>query len=150
MECHGGAGYVEESILPRLLRESPVNSIWEGSGNVMCLDVLRAMTREPETIPALIEDMEKGRGCNEHLDASIDRVKDSLANPSDLEVKARRFIEQLILTLQGSILVRHGNATIAEAFCASRLGGDWGHEYGSLPSGTDFDTIIQRSTPAIA
>ena len=150
MECHGGAGYVEESILPRLYREAPVNSIWEGSGNVMCLDVLRAMTREPETVPALLSDIEKARGADRRLDAAIDRLKDTLRNTKDFESQARRVVEKMSLTLQGSVLVRHGNPTAADTFCATRLGGDWGGEYGSLPAGTDFDALVARATPAVA
>ncbi len=150
MECHGGAGYVEESILPRLYREAPLSSIWEGSGNVMCLDVLRAMTREPETVPALFAEMEKGRGGDKRLDAAIDSLKDTLRNTKDVESQARRIVEKMILALQGSVLVQNGNAAIADTFCATRLGGDWGGEYGSLPASTDFDAIVARTTPATA
>jgi len=148
MECHGGPGYVEESIMPRLYREAPINSIWEGSGNVMCLDVLRAMQREEAAIPAFVAELDAARGANAALDAAADTVKRELADPKDLEVRARGVTELMALTLQGALLVRHAPAAIADAFCASRLGSRWTGAYGTLPSGVDFDAIIDRAQPA--
>ena len=145
MECLGGAGYVEESILPRLYREAPVNGIWEGSGNVICLDILRAMQREPESIGIFLDELETARSADIRLDRAIDALKDDLADPSELELRARRITESMALALQGSLLVRHAPAAVADAFCASRLAGDWHHSYGTLPVGTAFDKITERS-----
>jgi putative acyl-CoA dehydrogenase len=150
MECLGGAGYVEESPLPRLYRESPLTSIWEGSGNVMCLDVLRAMNREPETAPAFLGELEQARGGDKRVDAAIDRLKAMLSDSGNLELRARRLVEQMALTLQGALLVRYGNPAVAEAFCASRLAGDHGDEYGTLPPHVDFETILNRAAPVEA
>lgn len=149
LECHGGAGYVEESIMPRLYREAPLASIWEGSGNVMCLDVLRAMQREPDTLPALLHELEGAKGADKRLDRAIERIHAELAVRDDLETRARRLVEQLALTLEGAQLVRHGHPAVADAFCASRLERKKGEEYGTLPRGTAFDAIIERATPNV-
>lgn len=150
MECFGGAGYVEESPMPRLYRESPLTSIWEGSGNVMCLDVLRAMNREPETAPAFLGELEKARGMDKRVDAAIEKFKAMLSDTNNLELRARRLVEHMARTLQGSLLVRFGNSAVAEAFCASRLAGDHGDEYGTLPPHVDFETILNRAAPVEA
>jgi putative acyl-CoA dehydrogenase len=147
MECLGGAGYVEEAPLARLYREAPLTSIWEGSGNVMCLDVLRAMNREPDTASAFLAEVEAARGGDKRLDAAIDALKKTLLDTDKLELRARRLAEQMALVLQGALLVRYGHQAITEAFCASRLAGDHGNEYGTLPPSTDFDTIINRAAP---
>ncbi|MGI9426505.1 MAG: acyl-CoA dehydrogenase family protein [Hyphomicrobiaceae bacterium] len=147
LECHGGPGYIEESIMPRLYREAPVNSIWEGSGNVMCLDVLRAMQREPESVPALIGELEMARGVYRALDAAIDELKNELTHFEDLETRARALTERLAVVWQAALLVRHAPDAIADAFCASRLGERWTGTYGVLASGTDFDAIIARAMP---
>ncbi len=144
MECHGGGGYVEESIMARLYREAPLNSIWEGSGNVICLDVLRAMRRQPGAVEAFIAEVEGGRGADHRLDGAIDRLKDMLNDEKELETRARLITERMALVLQGSLMVRHAPAALADAFCASRLGGDWGRAYGTLPSGVAYDKIIER------
>jgi putative acyl-CoA dehydrogenase len=148
MECHGGPGYIEDSIMPRLYREAPVNSIWEGSGNVMCLDVLRAMFREQAAVPAFLAELEAARGGNAQLDAAIEALKGELENPEDLELRARGITEMLATALQGALLVQHAPAAIGDAFCASRLGARWMGAYGTLPAGVDFDAIIDRATPA--
>jgi putative acyl-CoA dehydrogenase len=149
LECHGGNGYVEESILPRLYREAPVNSIWEGSGNVNALDVLRAMGREPESVAAFLGEVERGQGSDARLDRAIADLKRELANhPDDAETRARRVVERMALALQGSLLVRYGDPAVADAFCASRLGGDWGHSLGTLPPGARFTAIVERHRPA--
>ena len=145
LECHGGPGYIEESIMPRLYREAPLNSIWEGSGNIMCLDVLRAMQREPATIPALMSELTLGRGANTALDAAINNLQNELNNPDDLEGRARMVTEMMALAWQGSLLVQHAPAAVSDAFCASRLGNRWSGAYGALPPGVDFDAIIQRA-----
>jgi putative acyl-CoA dehydrogenase len=150
LECLGGAGYVEEGPMPRLYREAPLTSIWEGSGNVMCLDVLRALNKEPETAPALLGELERARGADARLDAAIDAIKRELGNASQIELRARRIVEKMALALGGALLVQHGHPAVAEAFCASRLAGDHGGEYGTLPATVDFDAIIDRAAPVPA
>jgi len=146
MECLGGNGYVEEAILARLYREAPVNAIWEGSGNVICLDVLRAIVREPDALPALRAEIALARGADRRLDAAIARLDADLSDPSDAESRARRTVEQLALALQASLLVRHAPAAVADAFCAGRLG-DGGLLFGTLPEGVDTDAILARALP---
>jgi putative acyl-CoA dehydrogenase len=148
LECHGGNGYVEESIMPRLYREAPLNSIWEGSGNVNALDVLRAMDREPESVTAFISEVEEARGADPRLDRSVDDLKSELSNGPGAEAGARRLVERMAVVLEGSLLVRHGDPAVADAFCASRLGGDWGHSFGTLPEGLQLDSIVQRHRPS--
>jgi putative acyl-CoA dehydrogenase len=147
LECHGGNGYVEESILPRLYREAPLNSIWEGSGNVNALDVLRAMTRDPESVTAFFDEVERPLGVDARLDAAISRLRRELTDPAEAEARARRVVEQMALVLQGSLLVRHGDPDVAAAFSASRLGGDWGHTFGTLRPGPHLASIIDRHRP---
>ncbi|HEY3958462.1 MAG TPA: acyl-CoA dehydrogenase family protein [Streptosporangiaceae bacterium] len=147
LECHGGNGYVEESGMPRLYREAPLNSIWEGSGNVTALDVLRAMTREPEAVQALLTEIGLAAGADPRLDSAIGEVSEALADLATIEPRARRVAERAVLALQGSLLVRYGHPAVAEAFCASRLGGDWGHTFGTLPPGLEFGAIIERAIP---
>ena len=147
LECHGGPGYVEESILPRLYREAPVNSIWEGSGNVMCLDVLRAIGREAEAIPAVMAELEKARGNHPNLDRAIDDLRDELADSDGLEGRMRMVTEMMALTLQGALLTRHGDSAVADAFCASRLAPRYRGAFGTLPKGLDLDAIISRALP---
>ncbi|WP_134764725.1 acyl-CoA dehydrogenase family protein [Nocardioides sp. 1609] len=145
MECLGGNGYVEESGLPRIYRELPLLSIWEGSGNVAALDALRAMGREPESVERFLAEVELAAGADHRLDDAVAAVKRELADPDDLEVRARRVVERLALVLQGSLLVRHAPAAVADAFCASRLARDWGGALGTLPTGLDLDAIIERA-----
>jgi putative acyl-CoA dehydrogenase len=147
LECLGGNGYVEESGMPRLYRESPVNSVWEGSGNVNCLDVLRALEREPESREAFREELDLARGANRHLDAAVDRLGADL-DVAD-EAGARRLVELLALCLQGSLLVRHVPAEVADAFCATRLGSEGGRAYGTLPPGVDTAAIVERHRPRL-
>jgi putative acyl-CoA dehydrogenase len=147
LECFGGAGYVEESGMPRLYREAPLASIWEGSGNVMSLDVLRALTRSPRSLEVFLGEVELAAGADRRLDERVDQLKRQFADPETLEGRARRVVESMALCLQGSLLVRHGEPAVADAFCSSRLGGDGGLEYGTLPGGSDFATIIARSQP---
>jgi putative acyl-CoA dehydrogenase len=147
LECLGGAGYVEESGMPRLYREAPLASIWEGSGNVMSLDVLRALARSPRSLEVFLHEVEQARGANAQLDASVAKLKDRFSDPSTLEQRARRVVEQMALCLQGSLLVRSAPPAVADAFCASRLSDEGGLEYGTLPAGVDFESIIARSRP---
>ncbi len=148
LECLGGPGYIEDSMMPRLYREAPINSIWEGSGNVMCLDVLRAMFREKAAIPALLAELETASGANTALDAATQTLKNELSNREDLELRARGITEMMAITLQGALLVQHSPSAVADAFCASRLGSRWSGAYGTLPPSVDFDTIIDRIGPA--
>jgi putative acyl-CoA dehydrogenase len=143
MECLGGNGYVEEAILARLYREAPVNAIWEGSGNVICLDVLRAMVREPEALPALLDEIRLARGADARLDAAVGRRETELADPAQAETRARVLVARLAVALQASLLLRVAPAALADAFCASRLA-DSGQLFGTLPAGVDFDAILER------
>jgi putative acyl-CoA dehydrogenase len=147
LECLGGNGYVEESIMPRLYREAPVNSVWEGSGNVNALDVLRAMAREPESVTAFLDEVELARGSDPRLDRSVIELKKQLSNGAGAEAGARRLVERMAVLLEGSLLVRHGDPAVADAFCASRIGGDWGHSFGTLPQGLQLASIVQRHRP---
>jgi putative acyl-CoA dehydrogenase len=149
LECLGGNGYVEESMLPRLYREAPVNSIWEGAGNVVCLDVLRALAREPDSLEALLAELQGARGADLRLDGKLVRLSNALADQRDLEPRARQLVEQLALALQASILVRHAPAAIADAFCASRLSDYPGRQFGVLPSGLDLAAICARARPVL-
>ena len=148
LECHGGNGYVEESIMPRLYRESPLNSIWEGSGNVNALDVLRAMGREPESVAAFIAEVEEAKGSDARLDRSMVELKKQMSNGAGTEASARRLVERMAAVLEGSLLVRYGDSAVADAFCASRIAGDWGHSFGTLPEGLHLALIVQRHRPA--
>jgi putative acyl-CoA dehydrogenase len=151
LECLGGNGYVEESGMPRLFRDSPLNSIWEGSGNVAALDVLRAMGREPEGLPAFLGEVEQAAGADARLDAHVDGLKRSLAavaSGGDPQFGARRVVEDMGLALQGSLLVRHAPAAVADAFCASRLAREGGRVFGTLPAGVDAAAIVDRALAA--
>ena len=147
LECLGGNGYVEESGMPRLVRDSPLNSIWEGSGNVAALDVLRALAREQDGMPAFLGEVEQAAGADARLDAHVDGLKQRLAGlgEQDPQFAARRVVEDMGLALQGSLLVRHAPAAVADAFCASRLAREGGHAWGTLPAGTDARAIIDRA-----
>ncbi len=148
LECHGGPGYVEESVMPRLYREAPVNSIWEGSGNIMCLDVLRAIGRDRHAAPALMTELEAARGGHPLLDRRIDALGSVLAGPpADLESQARRLTEWLAVAWQASLLVRHAPEPVSDAFCASRLGSEWHGAFGTLPSAGELAAIISRAYP---
>jgi putative acyl-CoA dehydrogenase len=149
LECLGGNGYVEESIMPRLFRESPLNGIWEGSGNVICLDVLRAMAREPAALEAFLTEIDAARGTAERLDGAVARVRRELGDLVGIESRARRVVEAMALAFQGSLLVRYGHPAAAEAFCASRLAGEEGLALGTLPPGLDLSTIIDRAQPKV-
>jgi putative acyl-CoA dehydrogenase len=147
LECLGGNGYVEESGMPRLYREMPLASIWEGSGNVMALDVLRALGRSPEASSAFFDEVGAAAGGDPRLDAFAAALREELADGAAPEPRARRIVERMALALQGSLLVRHAPAAIADAFCASRLAGDAGLQYGTLPAGVDAAAIVARHTP---
>ncbi len=151
LECLGGNGYVEDSRMPRLYREAPLLSVWEGSGNVAALDVLRAMAKQPETVEAFLGAVSSTRGADSRLDDAVDRLGGTLTSiasgsPDDAQYGARRVVGDMAVILQGSLLVRHGHPAVADAFCASRLGGDRGDVFGTLPSGVDTATILDRAT----
>jgi putative acyl-CoA dehydrogenase len=146
LECLGGNGYVEESILPRIYREAPLNSIWEGSGNVICLDVLRALQKEPEAREALLDELRLARGGDRRLDAALDAVEAGLAAAE--EAGARRLVESMALALQGSLLLRHCPSAVSDAFLATRLAGEGGFAFGSLSAGADVPAILARAWPA--
>ena len=144
-ECMGGAGYVEDSILPRLYREAPVNSIWEGSGNVQCLDVLRALSREPGLVDMLFTELDDGRG-DTRLQQHVEQLKQHFADREDIQYRARQLTEEIAVVLQARLLLDAGNSAVADAFIASRLNGG-GRVYGTLPRGLDIAALLQRSMP---
>ncbi|OWJ93834.1 DNA alkylation response protein [Pseudomonas sp. A46] len=144
-ECLGGAGYVEDSILPRLYREAPVNSTWEGSGNVQCLDVLRALSKEPGVLDALFAELGDGHG-DARLAGFIGKLKQGFADTDDIQYRARQLTEDVAVALQAKLLLEAGNATVSDAFIASRLEGH-GRVYGTLPRGADVEALLARSTP---
>ncbi|MFD9043389.1 acyl-CoA dehydrogenase family protein [Streptomyces bottropensis] len=146
-ECLGGNGYVEESGMPRLLRESPLNSVWEGAGNVQALDVLRALQREPGSLDAYLREVGRARGADHRLDGAIKGLLTELADLDGIEARARRLVERLALVLQGALLVRYAPPAVADAFCASRLGGDRGTAFGTLPHTLDLASIVERARP---
>ncbi|GAB4441485.1 MAG: acyl-CoA dehydrogenase family protein [Rhodocyclaceae bacterium] len=147
MEMLGGNGYVEESVLPRLFRQSPLNSIWEGSGNVMCLDVLRAIAKQPRALEAFDAELAPAAGKSAVFDRYVSWLKQEWIAGGAGEGQARRFVQDMALALQGALLLRFSPEPIARAFCASRLAGDWGYVFGTLPANCDFDAIIERAWP---
>lgn len=160
LECLGGNGFVEDSGMPLLYRDAPLNSIWEGSGNVAALDVLRAIVKEPDGLPAFLAECELAAGVEPRLDAHLAELKDRIRATFtgtegdsaqqrlyDSQFGARRLVEDLALALQASLLVRHAPAPVADAFCAGRLTGEHGRVYGTLPAGVDARAIIDRAVP---
>ncbi len=149
MECIGGSGVMEDSMFPRLFRESPVNAIWEGSGNVQCLDVLRAMAKEPEVVQAFFDELRPTQGQNPHLDAQVRALAQEIKEPAGMEYRARHVVERMALAMQASLLLRVAPAFVADAFCASRLDGQGSFHYGALPRGAQVQAIIERATPRV-
>ncbi|MDE2148399.1 MAG: isovaleryl-CoA dehydrogenase [Gammaproteobacteria bacterium] len=147
-ECLGGAGYVEESVLARLYRQAPLNSIWEGCGNIQCLDVLRALSREPATRDALFAELGMAAGGHPALDAAVARLAADYADTDSLESRCRALVERTALALQAVLLVRAGNQAVAAAFCESRLAGAYGMAFGTLPPTAPMDALIERALPA--
>jgi putative acyl-CoA dehydrogenase len=147
LECIGGNGYVEESVLPRLYRESPLNSVWEGPANVQALDVLRANARQPQSLEAVLREIELAAGLDARLDRATVALRDELADPD--EFAARRIVELLALCLAGSLLLRSGSSAVAEVFCATRLGDEGGRAYGTLLRGVDARAILERHRPRL-
>jgi putative acyl-CoA dehydrogenase len=150
LECLGGNGFVEDSGLPLLYRDAPLGSIWEGSGNVAALDVLRAMVKEPEGLPAFMAECELAAGADPRLDSHLERSRERAQAAfagEDPQFQARRVVEDLAVGLQASLLVRHAPSAVADAFCATRLAGEGGRAYGTLPAGVDAGAIIERAFP---
>jgi putative acyl-CoA dehydrogenase len=147
MECIGGSGVMEDSPMPRLLRESPINAIWEGSGNIQCLDVLRAMKNTPNVLEAFFAELGRARGADATLDRYVADLRDEFSDMGDIEYRARDLVGRMALALQASLLAQHAPPFVADAFCASRLGGGEHHNYGSLARGVDCAAIIERATP---
>jgi putative acyl-CoA dehydrogenase len=145
LECLGGNGYVEQFPLARLYREAPLNSIWEGSGNVICLDVLRAIERDPSTLDAWFAEVEAVVHAERRLARHVERLREERLRGNPTPFAARRYVERLALGQQAALLVRHAPPAVADAFCASRLAEDWGHAFGTLPDGVDAAAIIDRS-----
>ena len=148
-ECLGGIGYVEESILPRLYREAPVNSIWEGSGNVQCLDVLRAISKSPAVLEAYFNELDSARGGNKYYDHYIQTLKSDLSNVDDFQYQARYIVERLAKSMQAAQLIKAGKPLISDAFCESRLGDIRGLSFGNLGKGIDCRSIIERARPRL-
>ena len=154
LECLGGNGFVEESAMPLLYRDAPLNSIWEGSGNVAALDVLRAMVKEPAGLPAFFDECALAAGVDRRLDAHVERVQAHLVAMFETgdaigpQFEARRVVEDLAVALQASLLVRSAPPAVADAFCAARLDGQGGRVYGTLPAGVDAAAIVDRAFPA--
>jgi putative acyl-CoA dehydrogenase len=147
LECHGGNGFVEESVMPRLYRDSPVNSVWEGSGNVQCLDLLRAVGRDPASLAAFLAEVDRARGKDARLDRFAGDLRKDLGDLSNIETRARRLVERLALALQAALLVQHAPTFVAEAFLASRIAGDHGGAFGTLPAHIDTAAIVARADP---
>ena len=146
MECLGGSGYVEERIMPRIYREMPVSSIWEGSGNVMALDVLRAMQKSPEAVDVLLAELRLARGADRRFDRHLQDLESELSRRDEMELRARTVVEKMALALQSAQLLRFAPAFVSDAFCASRLDAG-GYEYGTLPLGLDLEAIVDRAWP---
>ena len=147
MECIGGSGVMEDSMMPRLYREAPVNAIWEGSGNVQCLDVLRAMSKTPAVVDAYLAEVQQARGAHAVLDRFVASLATDLKDVSDVDYRARDLVDCLAVALQASLLLRSAPSFVSDAFCQSRLGQVGQHHYGTLPRGVDVAAIIERATP---
>jgi putative acyl-CoA dehydrogenase len=149
MECIGGSGVMEDSMMPRLFRESPVNAIWEGSGNVQCLDVLRAISKSPAALEAFFAELGKARGADSALDAYAVTLANDLCDPEEQEYRARDIVDRMALAIQAALLVQHAPQAVSDAFCRSRLAPAGHHNFGALPRGVDCGAIIARTWPAV-
>jgi putative acyl-CoA dehydrogenase len=147
LECLGGNGYVEDSLMPRLYRESPLNAIWEGSGNVIALDLMRVMAKEPDAVTALEDELDLQRGVDERYDTYLDETWRLIGTASDPEYEARRLAERLAVAVQASLTLAHFDPASADVFLASRVAGDHGSLYGTLPAGINVDHLIDASHP---
>jgi putative acyl-CoA dehydrogenase len=149
LECQGGNAFVEDNPMARLYREAPLNSLWEGSGNVMCLDLLRSIAQEPGALPLLIDEISEARGADRRFDAFLDRMSGSFSGAERDEGQARRLVATLALALSASLLIRHAPQAVADAFVASRLGGNWSGHFGDLPAGIDAGALAQAISPEV-
>jgi putative acyl-CoA dehydrogenase len=149
MECIGGSGVMENSIFPRMFRESPINAIWEGSGNVQCLDVLRVMSKTPAAVEAFFNEVDKTKGENNTLDQYVLSLKKEFTDLTNIEYRARNIVDRLALAFQSSLLVRNGNHAVSDLFCASRLTHNGGHNIGTMPYSGDCAHIIDRARPKL-
>ncbi len=149
LECIGGNGFIEEHPLARHYREAPLNSVWEGSGNVICLDVLRSLEREPGSLAAVLDECGSARGVDRRYDAALAALQDDLPELTRHEGQARRLVERLALMLQGSLLLRYASQDVADAFVATRLDGRWSGHFGALPTGIDAASLARRAVPAL-
>ncbi len=150
MECLGGNGVMEDFILARLYRDAPINAIWEGSGNVQALDVLRALAKSPAVLDVWFQELGKSRGASASLDQAVQRLQGQFKSLDDAEYRARDIVEQLGLTMQAHLLVQAGNAAVSDAFIASRLGSQGARNYGTLPAGLDVQALLDRGMPTMA
>ena len=150
VECHGGNGFIEDHLMGRLYREAPLNGIWEGTGNVICLDVLRSMTREPGCVGALFAELRAARGADRNFDARVDALENELADLRKHEGQARRIVERLAVLMSASLLLRYAAPAVADAFIATRLGGEWAGHFGDLPSGIDAAPLARRAVPSMS
>ncbi|MCB1475071.1 MAG: acyl-CoA dehydrogenase family protein [Rhodobiaceae bacterium] len=147
LETHGGSGYIEESIMPRIYREAPIHGIWEGPGNVICLDIMRAFRKDPLSGEVFFAELEAVRGENRHLDATIDEVRRIVFDESMPEHKARYMAERMAMAMQAAQLIKFAPNYVSDAYCMTRLGGESGHVYGTIPNTVDMEAIIQRAWP---
>ncbi|MFD4351721.1 acyl-CoA dehydrogenase family protein [Nocardia sp. NPDC058518] len=147
LECLGGNGYVEESRMPRLYREAPLPSVWEGSGNVAALDTLRAIAKQPETLNAYFDEVRKAAGVDKNLDRALASLEQQFSDFDSMQYRARNVVGTMAKVLHGSLLLRFGHPAVAETYTRTRLGADWGDVFGTLPTGVDVGSIIERATP---
>ena len=149
MECIGGSGVMEDSIMPRLFRESPINTIWEGSGNVQCLDMIRAMHRNPESLDAFMNEVHRAEGKHPLMKQALNELQAALADKDDIEYRSRSIVEKMALAIQASTLLQFGNEEVADAYCKARLDpSNQGWVYGTLPRGIDCASLISRAKPS--
>jgi putative acyl-CoA dehydrogenase len=149
MEVIGGSGVMENHIMPRLFRESPVNAIWEGSGNVQCLDILRAIEKQPEVLDAYFAELQRAKGADKRLDQFMIKLKEEFSNSKALQYRARTIADSMAVGLQAALLVQHATPEMADAFCAGRLDVNGGFNYGTLPSGLNCAAIVEKASPAV-
>jgi putative acyl-CoA dehydrogenase len=145
LEVHGGNGFIEDHFIARLYRDAPLNGVWEGSGNVICLDVMRGIGRAPEAVTALMDEIALAKGMHPALNLALNRLERMLAAPGRFAANARRIVEEMALAVSGSLLLRHAPAEMADAFCASRLGGEHAMALGTLPEGLGLQEIVDRA-----
>jgi putative acyl-CoA dehydrogenase len=149
LECHGRNGFVEEGPITRFYREVPLNGIWEGSGNIIVLDVLRAAAKTPESVVAFLAEVRAAKGGDQRLDRAVDRLEAELSESDEHQARARRIVEKMAVALQASLLIRYLPSHVSDAFCAARLDADGGAAYGILPAGFDQRAIVERAQMGI-